>query len=733
VGEEKKENARVMYKRVYDRFEELRWDKSNTEASCKNDQKSKLEEEKKFAEVRSKKFDEDTFINQRIDSDTEEYRKSLVRSNEKDYNDKKRIAQSELDIKKKTCDEFASMLAESLQELDSANKSADVATEFNIENTIQFLEECKNARAKFSKIISDSNHIFECFNSFDGLYGGKGKQKIEDTAQTLEGKDFYEVGQALLGKKLERKRKIKGIQQEHLAEAADVTRRVLINTVGPALKRIIFPKFFDRMRNPKKTLLRIGYAAILIILLLYILSKIIGYIAYIVVGVIGLVALSLVVIACINLISKLRLKNYIIDLTVSYYFVSSTDSVIKEISTYLVKKQMEESGESLEHFIERVRAEAGKRKETALAQVAKLETEVKKSTEDVEVAEKTLADLENAYKNTSQTLATDTFNAFRNEQKEKLSKELQKLKSDFENEVNAEAMVLQANIDKLDQNIKAGNIKILELENQIKEQVEICKNAENAKIDPSFKPMNYKFDDYYTLGFSNSINNEPAKMVAVQHHMESILFLYDASDTFDNKEKFKTSMREFLKALTQWAVLINTMGLCKMHFVDLFYNGAFLSDSPLKHEKVRILDVLTEQGKASELLKTLTEEGRNRKQIEQDNIERYKREDSPAKYNILLLFEANELLKDKALPPLFRNNNDYGILPIIFLKKQEVDDVEKMKSVANKYLLELYAEIEKNKNCYLIDLNKDFLSDGYIIPYDLKPAVDRLKNLTFDE
>ncbi|MCL2016633.1 MAG: hypothetical protein FWG68_10355 [Defluviitaleaceae bacterium] len=833
------ENPRTWYERVYKKFETYTKDKEKTKRKLAETQKNKadLADERTQLELNKKSVENERFIDtdipktiereiqeyrqsltaqktksiaqhkqiehdknivenetfsdavitQMIEQEVQEHRSSLISQAEQQYTTDINDIRTKLNTAQNKCDNLANQITAAESDLHNAEKMLTDATNFDIADTPSFFDERNELINIFSTLFSNATqtHVNDCFSSFDEIYSGNGLRKIKENALELSAKDVLDTAQSLLGRRLEKKQKIKGLQKEHAVTAADKVLNVLMYKIVPLGQKLLFPKFLERKNIAVKIL---WFVAIILAT-----AWVVGRSAVFILGGIGLIiAIILLIIFGVfvaNVIAKLRLQIYIKEMTVAYLFANDTEETLKNLAIYCVNKKMAESGESMEEFIQRTLSEAANSKEQTTLLLVDLQQQAQQSQAELAEIHKTAKNIDFAHADNMELLQYDSLNDYRTQMQEKYDSERKNMETNWQNRQNLRITALQQEIDEIsaeiieydtkiaeyeleatskrekaqtnwqneqnqrisalqqqideksskindcDTKITAHETEIADLSQKIANQKADCDTViqEGAELYLTFKPADYILDNHYSFAVRKQNDNQPQKWVAIKHDMQPIIFLYDALETVGgNEEDFKSGMKKFLKTFTEWILLVNGTKLAKMYYVDFRYSGSFLLDNALT--KVGLLDIFSKKSEVVKLLENWREDlPKLGGGITTENKSRYAKESEPVQYKILIMYEAADLFKDKEFIQLDNIAKDLGVLPVIFLKKQDITALDKLKSISNKDLVGIYSKIAAAKNCYFVNLNLDISEPNYITPHDLSETVTHLQQMTWGE
>lgn len=274
----------------------------------------------------------------------------------------------------------------------------------------------------------------------------------------------------------------------------------------------------------------------------------------------------------------------------------------------------------------------------------------------------------------------------------------------------------QNNISQLSSTIEGVNAQSLKLAEDLKAR----ESGINALISDR-EHNNGVLTPYVSICFSGEDRNGVKKLNSFKHGYSPMLFVYNNELRRDG-DRFRKNVSRLVELMMNGFLKENSFGIIKMYLVDFETGGALFPANRTKG----ILNIIRNQEELKKLyddLKTVSDKVRNTGEgrIENINPENLRKRENIIEYHIVFFFGVDFTSLDRETAQLFLANDNFGFLPIIFMRKTEADvlsDIDCDKAFAN-----VIGKIKSNEQVYSFERTLNCYEHGLLVT-DNKNRVD---------
>lgn len=707
----KNSNKRIKYKYSYDEYYKC---KSRLEISMKelNDLNNrKFEVESRIKELECQEFNLEIIRKNSVDEYVCKLREEKNKNLNNKYTTKLQIMNNELsDIKLKIENELKikTEYEAKINELDNKINSLDFRISGEIKDKFGTLFHQQDIiEANTDNVIKIQGHKY--LNSSSGAY------------DFIPEVGYYEIATTLLENP---EIKVYPVHMELGESFGPVLEigKMIFSVFGNVIKfipKIFLPPFFKKIRSLGiRIIIQFIYIMICGILLIKGLDMILPYLL----GSAGLAGLGVVsysiYIVIVNHMQKQKVQLELNKFYVLNSAVMDTDNFVNKISAY-VKNNEEFFSSQYKSFSDT--DSLINMREELINKLRDLDSVIEELNSKLLSKQDEISTLKNDYEKNKKQLLEDIFTNEVNEFLDKLDNDLNAKKYCLENEKTLKINKLNSEITELNKEISLIEDKIktisLEKENFNGECTSLKKVM--SQFEEELDCNNYVLDESFLLGFkAANITGEPDSLIEINHQYKPIVILYsNAMKLETGNDEIKSKIGKFINRIIINTLYINNFQIVKQHFIDTEFGGIMFSSHELLD--MDALTICKNDDEIKKLIDTITTEKQAIDNIKDVNLKRAIRGDSPEKYEILYMFAYGSMLKNQSFKQLLKNNKEKGIIPVIFMAREDIKEMIE-KSAIDSDMLSLLNEVNKNNSAYSFDITKDITKeDDYCIKYNL--------------
>lgn len=178
---------------------------------------------------------------------------------------------------------------------------------------------------------------------------------------------------------------------------------------------------------------------------------------------------------------------------------------------------------------------------------------------------------------------------------------------------------------------------------------------------------------YVALGFSNEDNHGAKELVSFKHNYKPMLICYN-EDSAENGEKFRKNSAILIERFMNGFFGESSMDIIDMWLVD--FEGLHFPESRTRGMMQVLRSQQEVQNLYSELARTRnTVDSLADGKISTINPDKLRKRENPIKYNIVFFVGVDFASMDRETVQLFIGGENFGFLPIIFMRRSTVQDL----------------------------------------------------------
>ncbi len=201
---------------------------------------------------------------------------------------------------------------------------------------------------------------------------------------------------------------------------------------------------------------------------------------------------------------------------------------------------------------------------------------------------------------------------------------------------------------------------------------------------------------WVALGFSNNKNHGAKELIAFKHNYKPMLVCYN-EESSQNEEQLRKNIPILIEKFMKGFFSENSIDIISMWLVD--FEGLHFPESRT-HGLMKVLKTQRELQDLYSKLKDIRDKVNSLLdgKIESINPDKLRKSENPIKYNIIFFVGVDFTSLDREIVQLFIEGENFGFLPILFMKKNTARDLLMEKNTRD--FFKVVKKIKESKQIY---------------------------------